>query len=112
MAQNDTAEIREVLEQIRAQLADLSGRVSKLESKLPITGPALPGDAHGVTGPAEAAPVQEQPEPVSEEVLLVISAAVAAFFGERVHIRQIRLVSSTAWAQQGRVSIQASHRLH
>ena len=35
---------------------------------------------------------------------------VAAFLGERAHIRQIRLVSSTAWAQQGRVSIQASHR--
>ena len=28
-----------------------------------------------------------------------------------LHIRQIRLVSTSAWAQQGRVSIQASHRL-
>jgi hypothetical protein len=29
-----------------------------------------------------------------------------------VHIKQIRLISSRAWALEGRVSIQASHRLH
>jgi len=43
--------------------------------------------------------------------LLAISAALAAYFGVRVHVRQIRLISSPVWAQQGRVSIQASHRL-
>jgi methylmalonyl-CoA carboxyltransferase 12S subunit len=43
--------------------------------------------------------------------VLAISAAVAAYLGVRAHIRQIRLVSTGAWAQQGRVSIQASHRL-
>jgi methylmalonyl-CoA carboxyltransferase large subunit len=48
---------------------------------------------------------------VTEEEVLAISAAVAAYLGVRAHIRQIRLVSSGAWAQQGRVSIQASHRL-
>jgi methylmalonyl-CoA carboxyltransferase large subunit len=42
--------------------------------------------------------------------LLVISAAVAAFLGERAHVRQVRLVHSDAWAQQGRVSVMASHR--
>ena len=41
---------------------------------------------------------------------LVIAAAVAAFLGERAHIRQVRLVASEAWAQQGRVSVMASHR--
>ena len=39
-------------------------------------------------------------------------AALAAYLGVRVHIRQIRLIASRAWAQEGRVSIQASHRLH
>jgi len=43
--------------------------------------------------------------------VLVISAAVAAFLGKKPHIRQIRLLGSVAWAQQGRTTIQASHAL-
>ncbi|MBN1570490.1 MAG: hypothetical protein JXA73_21785 [Acidobacteria bacterium] len=58
--------------------------------------------------------VQPEPEkpPVTEEELIAVSAALAAYLGVRVRIKQIRLLSSDAWAQQGRVSIQASHRLH
>jgi methylmalonyl-CoA carboxyltransferase large subunit len=41
---------------------------------------------------------------------MVITAAVAAFLGERGHVRQVRLLHSDAWAQQGRVSVMASHR--
>ncbi len=52
-----------------------------------------------------------KPEPISEDILLVIAAAVAAYLGERAHIRIVRLAPSHAWAQQGRVSIQASHQL-
>lgn len=48
---------------------------------------------------------------VSEEIIVVISAAVAAFLGKRAHVRQIRLVRSAGWSQQGRVTIQASHAL-
>jgi methylmalonyl-CoA carboxyltransferase large subunit len=48
---------------------------------------------------------------LSEELLLVISAAIAAFLGKKPHIRQIRLLGSAAWPQQGRVTIQASHAL-
>jgi methylmalonyl-CoA carboxyltransferase large subunit len=48
---------------------------------------------------------------ITEEEVLAISAAVAAYLGVRAHIRQIRLLSGNAWPQQGRVSIQASHRL-
>jgi methylmalonyl-CoA carboxyltransferase large subunit len=43
--------------------------------------------------------------------MLAISAAVAAYLGERAHIRAVRLVGTTRWSQQGRVNIQASHRL-
>ena len=50
-------------------------------------------------------------EGLSEELVLVISAAIAAFLGKKAHIRQIRLIGSAAWAQQGRVIIQASHAL-
>jgi methylmalonyl-CoA carboxyltransferase large subunit len=48
---------------------------------------------------------------ISEEILLVISAAIAAFLGKKPTIRQIRLVGTAAWAQEGRVTIQASHAL-
>lgn len=46
-----------------------------------------------------------------EKLIAVISAAIAAFLGVKPHIRQIRLVSSASWTQQGRVTIQASHDL-
>jgi hypothetical protein len=49
---------------------------------------------------------------ISEEELLAISAALAAFFGVQPHIRQIRLIRTGAWAQQGRVTIQSSHSLN
>ena len=49
---------------------------------------------------------------ISEEELLAISAALAAWLGVQAHIRQIRLIRTGAWAQQGRVTIQASHRLY
>jgi methylmalonyl-CoA carboxyltransferase large subunit len=48
---------------------------------------------------------------ITEDEVLAISGAVAAYLGVRAHIRQIRLLSGNAWAQQGRVTIQASHQL-
>ena len=84
------------LEELRAQIAELAKRLERLE--------------HG-----ETVEVGEAPESVSarmtEDEMLAVSAAIAAYLGVRAHIRQIRLVSTSAWAQQGRVSIQASHSL-
>jgi methylmalonyl-CoA carboxyltransferase 12S subunit len=84
------------LEELRAQIAEMAKRLARLE--------------HG-----EAVEVAEAPESVSarmtEDEMLAVSAAIAAYLGVRAHIRQIRLVSTSAWAQQGRVSIQASHSL-
>ena len=97
MKPDETAEIRGILEQIRSDLAALAARVDKLEGKAPVR------EVQAAQPPP--------PKRVSNEILTVIAAAVAAFLGERVHIRQIRVVSSSAWAQAGRVSIQASHRL-
>jgi hypothetical protein len=59
--------------------------------------------------PAGVAPNAPKGE-VTDEILMVISAAVAAFLGKRAHVRQIRFVGSPAWAEQGRVSVMASHR--
>jgi methylmalonyl-CoA carboxyltransferase large subunit len=50
-------------------------------------------------------------ENLSEELVIVISAAIAAYLGKKPRIRQIRLLGGPAWAQQGRVTIQASHAL-
>jgi methylmalonyl-CoA carboxyltransferase 12S subunit len=115
MAKTTVKDLAEILERIQAQLAALSERVEKLEA----AGPAAPEIE-------EAKPVQAEPQPapqpelppappkpeISEEELIAVSAALAAYLGVRVRIKQIRLLSSHAWAQQGRVSIQASHILH
>ena len=107
MATVTSSEPAATLEQLRAQLAELSRRIEALEKRDagPIQ-PAVPAPA-AASSPAPA----PQPEGITEEELLAISAAIGAYLGVRAHIRQIRLVGTTAWAQEGRVSIQASHRL-
>jgi methylmalonyl-CoA carboxyltransferase large subunit len=105
------------LQDVLKQLADLSGRLAEVEKKVAAAGAAAPA---ATTSKVEA-PV---PEPsvtpssvaaaagISEEEFLAISAALAAWLGVQAHIRQIRLIRTGAWAQQGRVTIQASHRLY
>jgi methylmalonyl-CoA carboxyltransferase large subunit len=98
----DGEQLTEALGAIRQEVARLGERVAALEAA------GMKPQAENrlaPTRPTEAA------EEVSEELILVISAAVAAFLGLKPHIRQIRLVGTTAWAQQGRVTIQASHAL-
>jgi methylmalonyl-CoA carboxyltransferase large subunit len=58
---------------------------------------------------ADLASRQAQAARPSEEVMMVISAAVAAFLGKKAILRQVHLTHTTAWAQQGRASIFASH---
>jgi methylmalonyl-CoA carboxyltransferase large subunit len=75
---------------------------------------ALIESKNGKAAPASAPPEPETVEEVSPEIILVLTAAVAAFLGKRARIRGARLVRtvpSGAWAQQGRVFIQASHNL-
>jgi methylmalonyl-CoA carboxyltransferase large subunit len=86
------ARVADALEVLRREVARLNERVAALE-------------AGAATPPAPAA----ADEGLSEELVLVIGAAVAAFLGKKAPIRQIRLIGSAAWAQQGRVTIQASH---
>jgi len=98
------------IDQLRAEIAKLAARLEALESAVGQVSRSA-RDVH-VPPPAPETKPAPQPEPIPEHVLAAISACVAAYLGERVHIRQIRLVASPAWAQQGRVFIQASHRLH
>jgi methylmalonyl-CoA carboxyltransferase 12S subunit len=107
MREGDAGNVEILLAEIRAQLRDLAARVSRLENQHEV-GQALPKTT---VATMEQAPPSARAV-LSEDRLIAISAAVAAFLGERVRIRQIRLIRSNAWAQQGRVSVQASHWLH
>jgi methylmalonyl-CoA carboxyltransferase large subunit len=102
MATVTEMDLATTLEQLQAQLAEISKRMKLLE-----------GEAPASVQKAAAPPARTEPAPdvITEEEVLAISAAIGAYLGVRAHIRQIRLVSTSAWAQQGRVSIQASHRL-
>lgn len=92
---------------LREHLLCLTEKLAQLESAA-AAAPARTVEAEAADGAAAPRP---EAGPVSEETLLAISAAVAAYLGKRPHIRAVRLVSSPGWAQQGRVSIQASHRI-
>ncbi len=110
---------RDATADLLTRIAELEERIARLEAArdaavtnlvavaqpLPPV-PAAPGPR---TAAAPAVPPESREE-ITEETLAVIAAAVAAFLGERAHIRQVRLVASGAWAQQGRVSVMASHR--
>jgi methylmalonyl-CoA carboxyltransferase large subunit len=84
--------VAEVLEELRREIARLRERVTALE------------------GHAGVAAAEQPAETLSDELVTVLGAAIAAFLGKKAHIRQIRLLGSPAWRQQGRVTIQASHQ--
>jgi methylmalonyl-CoA carboxyltransferase large subunit len=106
----DLDKLLETLEGLRTELTRLGDRVAALEqANGKVAGAERSGAPVGLTGASPAAQPRPPAEEISEEIVLVIAAAVAAFLGKRAPIRQIRLVGSPAWAQQGRVTIQASH---
>jgi methylmalonyl-CoA carboxyltransferase large subunit len=103
--------LAELLEKVQAQLTAISERVEQLEAsgpKQPAALETIPVPVTPETAPQPAALKEE----ITEEELIAISAALGAYLGVRIRIKQIRLLSSHAWAQQGRASIQASHYLH
>lgn len=107
--------LQQALDALAAQLAALTARLEKLEAAGPAAPVAVAAPvAEPVAQPAEAAAAEsvKEADEFSEELLLVLSAAVAAYLGKRPHIRAVRLLGSHAWAQQGRVFVQASHQLN
>jgi methylmalonyl-CoA carboxyltransferase large subunit len=109
----DWDRIAEAIDELRHELARLGDRVARLES----VGILKPAAASLVSTAEQPVKATAAPAPTAaggdleEELVLVLSAAIAAFLGVKPHIRQIQLLGSAAWAQQGRVTIQASHRL-
>ena len=101
----------DALRALREELGRLAARVATLEAAQ--AAPAGAAALAAVAGPPP--PVAGPPPPVevepSEEVLAVIAAAVAAYLGHKPRLKHVWLDSASTWAQQGRVSIQASHAL-
>ena len=107
----DWSRMTEALEAIRQEMLRLNERVAALEGRA-VSGPGTRTE-QPKTFPEVQSPnsLPGGSEPLSEELILVISAAIAAYLGKKPRIQQIRLIGAAAWAQQGRVTIQASHAL-
>lgn len=99
--------LAETLEALRREVAHLNERLVAVEGALAVK--ATPAAERPPAASANGA--VRSPDGVTAETIAVISAALAAFLGVKPHIRQISLVGGASWAQQGRVTIQASHAL-
>ena len=82
--------VAELLATVRA----LSERVEHLETELAAVREAVPT------------------LPVPEEVVLAISAAVAAFLGHRARLTTVHYRTGPAWTQQGRAAVQRREVVH
>lgn len=111
--------------EMQSQIAELRKLVSESQAK-PQTAPAFVPIAVASPTPSKLELVKKEPavpaaaaakpvkDEITSEILAVIAAAVAQFVGAGARIRSTRVIpitESNAWAQQGRVIIQASHNL-
>ena len=90
---------------IRAEMDELRSLIREQNGHKP----APPAPAQSV-----AAPAVLEVEEISPEILMVLTAAVAAFLGKKARIRRasaMPAMGGNSWAQQGRVFVQASHNL-
>jgi methylmalonyl-CoA carboxyltransferase large subunit len=88
----------------KQEVRSLEGKIEELEKRI--------AKLESMAAAAKSAPAPQPPAVetgVRPEIVLAISAAVAAFLGKRASIRQIRLTGETPWAMQGRATVQASH---
>ena len=102
----DAGRLTALLEEVNDRLRGMEERIHNLELRV---GEAAKPVA---SAPSPVAVAKEEEERIEPEVLMVIAAAVAAFMGQKARIRRVRRSATPGmnpWAQQGRVSIQASH---
>lgn len=86
------ASTAEALSELRAQVSELIHRVNYLEAEL------------------AAFPHRHANDPTEDE-MLAISAAVAAFLGKRATVKQVHVRRRAAWSAQGRQRVQQSHNV-
>ena len=104
-----TAERR--LSELRTQINALEARIAELSQSSALRDAAAAQAKAAQTAPGK--PIQAE---VTPEILVVLAAAATAYLGKSVRVRSARTLQSpygffNPWAQQGRVSIQASHSL-
>ncbi|HEX6247315.1 MAG TPA: hypothetical protein VFZ64_05540 [Nocardioidaceae bacterium] len=80
--------------ELLAAVRGLSDRVAQLEAEL------------------AAVQAQTRQAGVPDDVLVAISAAVAAFLGHRAKVKKVHYRTGEAYAQQGRVVVQGHHNIH
>ncbi len=102
-----TAERR--LSELRTQVNALEARIAELSQSSALRDAAAAQAKAAQTTPGK--PIQAE---VTPEILVVLAAAATAYLGKNVRVRSARTLQSpygtvNLWAQQGRVSIQASH---
>lgn len=112
---------RAVDEQVDARLAEFEARMgAAAPAAPPAPAPAAPPPTPAIAEPAAAPaplPAAAAPEPVEEELspetIAVLTSAICAFLGKPARIRRVRRVQPgfNPWAQQGRVTVMASHAL-
>lgn len=79
------------LKQLEGMVRDLTARVDYLEQQLLL---------------------HHDPDEITEDVMLAISAAVAAYLGKRATVKQVHFAGrGSGWASQGRSQIQQSHAI-
>jgi len=83
---NKTSDTSDTVAELKALVAQLGARLQRLEDNA----------------------AQWHPE-VTEDVLLAICAACAAYLGKRATIKQVHLRRGSTWASQGRAVVQQSH---
>jgi len=95
---NNSHQVVEAVDSLRREVALLSDRMSEVERRVLGRREPIESTTNGPSADTD----------LNDELILAISAAVAAYLGVKPHIRQIRLLPSAGWMQQGRVTIQAS----
>ncbi len=109
-------EVERMRNELEQEVAAVAARAAEQKPAAAVA-PAAPPAPKAAPQPAPApkpAPAPPKEEGLSEELMLIIAAAVAAHLGKKVRVRHARLMQPTGvnpWAQQGRVIVQASHAL-
>lgn len=104
-----TAERR--LSELSTQIKALEARIAELSQSAPLRDAAAAQAKAAQTPPEKPAGAE-----VTPEILVVLAAAATAYLGKNVRVRSAKALQSpyrivNLWAQQGRVSNQASHNL-
>jgi hypothetical protein len=97
------------LSELRTQINALEVRIAELSRSSALRDAAAAQAKAAQTTPGK--PIQAE---VTPEILVVLAAAATAYLGKNVRVRSARELQSpygtvNLWAQQGRVSVQASH---